>query len=460
MRTFDSSLKQRDKKRFIFFRNPVFWMIECLSWLLTPFVLIGWGVRFLSRKERGSFLKERLGLKPLVASTEKAPVIWLHGPSVGESMVFLGLLKVLLNTYPTWRFLLTTSTKTSADIWRKKIALDSVLRERVEHCMLLFENPFVIRWFVHRLKPCAFFLSESDFWPVLLLNLRNKKVPVVIFGAHLSEKSARRWRHAPFLLKQMLENTVCCVSSLDQQQLFKSFGVSQTMMLASLKWLGGLKTLRVTREGAAVMKQPPSFKTRLILSAVSTHEGEEEILFSVFEELKKQDACVLLVIAPRYVTRLPSLIKSARARGFSVGLWREAFSRESASHVDIVFVDHMGALSEVYALSRFVFVGGSLYKGMQGHNIIEPARFGCVVLHGPYMEKHASMAETFRKNAAALSVDTTTLREVLIYLLKHPLAAERLSKAAVRLTQSEEQRLTKEVRTLITSLQLFEVCGS
>ncbi len=41
-----------------------------------------------------------------------------------------------------------------------------------------------------------------------------------------------------------------------------------------------------------------------------------------------------------------------------------------------------GELKEFYSLAPVAFVGGSLVKGLSGHNLAEAAAAGCVVLTG------------------------------------------------------------------------------
>ena len=49
---------------------------------------------------------------------------------------------------------------------------------------------------------------------------------------------------------------------------------------------------------------------------------------------------------------------------------------------DIVLVDKMGELINIYAISNAVILGGGFIKTAGGHNPVEPAFFNCAVISG------------------------------------------------------------------------------
>src|SRR6185437_13877253 len=54
----------------------------------------------------------------------------------------------------------------------------------------------------------------------------------------------------------------------------------------------------------------------------------------------------------------------------------------SASATDVVLVDRVGVLGELYALADVAFVGGGFHSAGL-HSVLEPAAFGVPVLFGP-----------------------------------------------------------------------------
>ncbi len=113
----------------------------------------------------------------------------------------------------------------------------------------------------------------------------------------------------------------------------------------------------------------------------STHPGEEEALLEAWRKLRAARAPTLrLVLAPRHPERASDVAKSARRNGAHAGL-----RSQGASDAEVVVVDSVGELANLYGLADLVFVGGTLAH-VGGHNLVEPVQAGRVVVHGPHTE--------------------------------------------------------------------------
>jgi 3-deoxy-D-manno-octulosonic-acid transferase len=64
----------------------------------------------------------------------------------------------------------------------------------------------------------------------------------------------------------------------------------------------------------------------------------------------------------------------------SVERWSQSQSLES----DIVLIDAMGELNNLYAISDVAILGGA-FAPIGGHNPLEPATFGCKIITGEQM---------------------------------------------------------------------------
>ncbi len=90
---------------------------------------------------------------------------------------------------------------------------------------------------------------------------------------------------------------------------------------------------------------------------------------------------------------------------------------------DVVILDTIGELAQLFQIATVVFVGGSLVD-LGGHNILEPAVFGKPIVFGPYMQNFAEISRTFLDNAAAIQVHSDReLGSALLELLGDPCAA-------------------------------------
>jgi len=115
---------------------------------------------------------------------------------------------------------------------------------------------------------------------------------------------------------------------------------------------------------------------------------------------------------------------------------------------DVVVLDTIGELAQLYQVATAVFVGGSLVDS-GGHNILEPAVFGKPIVFGPYMHNFAEIARTFLDNDAAVQVRTgRELDTVLLELLGDPVRRARLGAAARALVEANRGARTKTLSAL------------
>ncbi len=435
------SLKKLFSLNFLWFG-----LCALVAWSLTAIFLWVWLFRFLRGKESGRALFERLGFVPRI---KNRPVLWVHGASVGESMALEGVLRALLEKQPDLFIFLTTNTRTSQKLWRKKIAATPLFHNRLQHQMLPFDHPLCLCFFIHRLKPTGLLINEADLWPNMLFAAQRFGLRVLAFGVDLTEKTKKRWCYVPSLLREMLRDVNLCVTWNSTKIFFDKLGLQKVCMFPSLKWAHPLSSSVLTAYSALQKNSKKSFawselQDISVLTAASLHPGEEGVIIKAFTKLHKKYSHLRLILAPRYIKSVAAIEASLRQCNLSYVKWTDNPSKSVMNRCLVLLVDTMGALKEVFLNSRFVFMGGSLLEHMQGHNIIEPAFYDCVILHGPYMEKNQAIAQRFKQENAALCVDTTTFLSTMEDLLKAPKKAEAFVQASKRCVQTYGKKTLEE----------------
>jgi 3-deoxy-D-manno-octulosonic-acid transferase len=109
---------------------------------------------------------------------------------------------------------------------------------------------------------------------------------------------------------------------------------------------------------------------------------------------------------------------------------RSDLAIDADPRADVVILDTIGELAQVYRLATVAFVGGSLVE-TGGHNILEPAVFGRPIVFGPHMANFAEIARDFLDQGAAVQVHSgRELEDVVVELLTDPVRRARLGAAA------------------------------
>src|SRR5205814_7605593 len=110
----------------------------------------------------------------------------------------------------------------------------------------------------------------------------------------------------------------------------------------------------------------------------------------------------MLILAPRQPERFGEVVRLVQDHGFTMAR-RSELAIDAEPRVDVVVLDSIGELAQVYQLATVVFVGGSLVDH-GGHNILEPAILGRPIAFGPHMQNFPEIADAFLSNETAVQV--------------------------------------------------------
>src|SRR5205807_2970915 len=159
--------------------------------------------------------------------------------------------------------------------------------------------------------------------------------------------------------------------------------------------------------------------SRTVIVAGSTLRAEEAAVLRAFARIKGAVPSALMILAPRQPERFGEVERLARDAGF-VTTRRSELPIDAEPRADVVVLDSIGELAQIYQLATAVFVGGSLVDH-GGHNILEPAVFGKPIVFGPHMHNLTEVSTTFLANGAAVQAHSTRhLEEAILALVGDP----------------------------------------
>ncbi|MGE4397607.1 MAG: 3-deoxy-D-manno-octulosonic acid transferase, partial [Sulfurimonas sp.] len=120
-----------------------------------------------------------------------------------------------------------------------------------------------------------------------------------------------------------------------------------------------------------------------LIVAGSTHEGEEESVLKSFVEYRKQSDAKLAIV-PRHPERFEAVYELMKRYADKNSLSISRFSQSREFDSDLILVDAMGELNNIYAISDIAILGGAFRDDVGGHNPLEPAYFGCKIITGKH----------------------------------------------------------------------------
>jgi 3-deoxy-D-manno-octulosonic-acid transferase len=175
--------------------------------------------------------------------------------------------------------------------------------------------------------------------------------------------------------------------------------------------------------------------------------GEEASVLRAFARIKAAAPSALAILAPRQPERFGEVERLARAADF-VTIRRSQMPIDAEPRADVVVLDTIGELAQLYSLATAAFVGGSLVDH-GGHNILEPAIFGKPIVFGPHMQNFKEIAEAFLNKDAAMQIRSEDeLDDVLLMLVNDPVRRAGLGAAARALVQANRGAKTRTLQVI------------
>ncbi len=368
-------------------------------------------------KEVPDRLPERLGIAKV--PRPEGPLFWFHAASVGETNAVLPLIHELKRRYPALNILLTTVTVTSAQIAAERLPAGAI------HQFMPLDSPRFCRRFIKHWRPDLGLFTESEIWPNLIVEASERKVPLVLVNARMSQQSCERWARMPSLSKPV----------------FSRFDLVLTQNWRFSKRLAGLGARKTAITGNLKYDAPPppvnlraagelrrSFDGRPVFLAASTHPGEDEAIAHAVEILQGAMPSLLTVIVPRHPDRGEAIASLLNGRHFSTA--RRSAGEPIGPKTQFYLADTIGELGLFYKLAPLSFIGGSLITH-GGQNPIEAIKLGSGILSGPHT---FNFAETYtalqRYEGFRLVSGPEDLAAALKRLFENPQEAEEMKRGA------------------------------
>jgi len=277
--------------------------------------------------------------------------------------------------------------------------------------VLPFDTRSDVRAALEALAPTALVFSKLDVWPTLAREASRRGVRLGLMSATLAQGSSRLGGIAGTVLRDAYArlDRVGAISADDAERL-AALGVSAERISVT----GDTRYDQVwARAAAAKLDAPllaPLRSERPTLVAGSTWPADERHLLQAWRHLRERHREVRLIIAPHEptVAHLAPIERWCERESFACARLGAA----AASTADVVVVDRVGVLGDLYALADVAYVGGGFHAAGL-HSVLEPAAFGAPVVFGP---RHAASRDAgllLDARAAVTASDAVSLEAAL-----------------------------------------------
>jgi len=387
---------------------------------------------------------ERLG-KIRIPEKISSPLLWFHAASVGEIKALSTILPRLKSLRPDFSIAVSVVTKTG-----KKEASGTLSQVDLIFYFPL-DFPFIWRRVFRKLNPSFLALVETEFWPNLIREARNYGCKLCLINGRLSKTSFKRYRRIKSFSSLVLSKfDLFCMQSLEDAEKLWNLGAdkSKTEIVGNLKFDRALLGINGLNKTALRRRLGLSKDDRLIIAG-STHQEEERMVLSVFKRLKQEQTCLVLLLAPRHLSRLSEIQELLSELTLK---YVKKSAPKKGQGAEVILLDTMGELENLYSISEIAFVGGSLVP-TGGHNILEPASYGIPVLFGPYIDNFKPSSDLLLKFEGGIMVkDQEELYQKMSELLKDDDLRKKIGEKGRQALLSQTGTSDKTVQLLLKLL--------
>ena len=322
--------------------------------------------------------------------TKDDDVIMFHAVSVGEINAIENLVKKTREKFPRKKILVTTGTHTGQDLAKKKFA---DIADFITY--FPFDFPIVINKFLDKFNPKKVFIAETEIWPFFAMICKKRGINISIINGRISDRTFGSYKTFKYLFKYFLSfYTGIYTQSDDDNNKFLQLGSNPL----TTKKMNNLK-FDVSKPIVSYNIDKASSK---ILLAGSTHKGEDEIVLFTYRKLKETTPGLKLIIAPRHLTRVEEVRALVESFGFIYRLRSEGI--HSLKDIDVLILDTLGELGQMYSFADIAFIGGSFNK-TGGHNPLEALVFNKPVISGPSVHNFKDIYDIIKKAHAGFVVE-------------------------------------------------------
>ena len=361
--------------------------------ILSPIIII---LRVIKNKEDSKRFIEKFSFP--TSRRNKGKLIWFHGASVGELLSVIPLIKNYEKNKAIRSILITSSTLSSSKVL-KKYKFKKTVHQFYPIDHFLFTEKFLNYW-----KPSLAIFIDSEIWPCMFKNLKNKKIPLILLNARLTKKTVKRWAILKKFTQSVFKNiTIAFPQNLETNAFLKKLKVNKIKLIGNLKFAENNET--------SLDKIDNKLKFQLLRKKIwiasSTHNDEEIFCAKTHIELKKKIKNLLTIIIPRHIHRVSQIFDQMRKLELKVTT--HSSNERNLKDTDIYIVDTFGETKKFHKISSSVFLGGSMVK-RGGQNPLEAARYGARILHGPNIDNFKDVYSLL--NSLKISKKITSSKEM------------------------------------------------
>lgn len=333
------------------------------------------------RKQYWAILEKSFSTSPFNIPGRK--LAWFHCASLGEFEQGRPIIEAFKQQHPEFLLLLTFYSPSGYKVRSGYAAADIIL-------YLPLDTKSNVKKFVDTVKPDIVFYVKYEFWFNFLSYLQLKKIPVILVSAVFRPDQHFFKGYGEWPRKILKGFTKIFVQNEDSKELLQFIGIKNVEVSGDTRFdrvadiAANPKEIKIARAFS---------ENHDVIIAGSTWPADEELIFKLIYKNKHK---LRFIIAPHEIS--PEHIDALMQRAGKKAVQFSKTNSEEVKNAEILIIDSIGMLSQLYQYGTLAFIGGGFGAGI--HNILEASAFGLPVFFGPNYYKFTEAKELIELKGA------------------------------------------------------------
>ena len=283
------------------------------------------------------------------------------------------------------------------------------------------------------IRPTVLVFSKFDVWPNLVWRASDQGVPTVLIAGTLHQESKRLYPIARSFFKQVHNKLTlhCVISESDAERFTQLCGDDSQVEVTGDTRFDTVYNRAIMVKVDQFLPAQSTLKYPIVIAG-STYIEEEEVLLEAYELLRcgETNGLLHLIVVPHEPTveHIQRLCSKLDMLGFSYTLFSDLNSEMDLSGMEVIVIDTVGLLAELYRICDVAFVGGSFHGRV--HNVMEPAAMAKPIVFGPRIENSYEAGLLKERHAARQVNNAFEMADIFRELILLPQLRQQMGERA------------------------------
>ena len=316
------------------------------------------------------FRKGRKDQEPILKTTFPLPssdvLVWFHCSSLGEFEQGRPIIEALKGWKPGLKILLTFFSPSGYEV-----------RKNYEHADYIFYLPWDTRgnaqWFAETVRPNLAIFVKYEFWYHYSQALKNRNIPLISTSTILRPEQNFFKPYGSFFRRILKNFQFFFAQNQESVDLLKGIGITSVALTGDTRFDRVNQIVKNRSENSIAFH----FKNKKKVMVIGSAWPEDMAVLVPF--INKHLSDLKFIIAPHeiqesFLQSIEKSVKGVTLRHSSPDVLQRGIN------ADVLLIDNIGLLSQLYGYGEYAFVGGAYKDGL--HNILEAACFGIPIFFG------------------------------------------------------------------------------